>query len=68
MLGWKNFDRNHSKRGAKTTSVLFSIVESCKLNKINPQKYLKDVVQELHAKNKPRTPAQYSQAIPANVN
>ncbi len=68
VLGRKNFYGNHSRRGAKTTSVLYSIVESCKLNKINPQKYLKDVVQDLHAKRAPRTPAQYAKPIPANVN
>lgn len=67
VLGRKNFYGNHSRRGAKTTSVLYSIIESCKLNKINPQKYLKDVVQDLHVKRAPRTPAQYAQAIPANV-
>lgn len=67
VLGRKNYYGNHSKRGARTTSILYSIVESCKLNEINPQKYLKDIVQDLHAKRKPRTPAQYAKAALQNV-
>ena len=61
VVGRKNYYGNHSKRGARTTSVLYSIIESCKMNKINPQKYLQDVVKMIHQKEEPLTPAEYAQ-------
>jgi hypothetical protein len=44
VIGRKTWYGTHSKRGAETNAVLFSIVESCKLNKINPREYFKDIV------------------------
>jgi len=60
VLGRKNFYGNHSKRGAKTSAILYSIVESCKLNRVEPQNYL---TKTLHAilNGKPyHTPAEFA--------
>jgi len=56
VIGRKTWYGTHSKRGAKTAAVLFSLVESCKLNKINPRQYFKQLVADLHAGNPPYTP------------
>lgn len=50
VLGRKNYYGNHSKQGAQTTAILYSIIESCKLNKVNPHHYLKDTLQKILCK------------------
>ena len=47
VIGRKNwlFAGNHE--GAKRAAVLYSIIETCKLNGINPYFYLKDVLTKL---------------------
>ena len=59
VIGRKTWYGTHSKRGARTASVLFSIIESCKLNKLNPRTYLKEVVTQIHAKKPIFTPAEF---------
>lgn len=59
VVGRKTWYGNHSKRGAKTTAILFSLVESCKLNKVNPREYFKKLVQDLHEGKEPYTPKDY---------
>lgn len=59
VVGRKTWYGTHSKRGAKTAAILFSIVESCRLNNLNPREYMRYVIQNLHAGIKPKTPAQY---------
>lgn len=56
VIGRKTWYGTHSKRGAKTAAILFSLVESCKLNKINPREYFKKLVQHLHAGGSVFTP------------
>ena len=60
VVGRKTWYGNHSKRGAKTSAVLFSIVEACKLNKVNPREYFPFVVREIHEGRDPPTPYEYS--------
>jgi len=48
VIGRKTWYGTHSKRGARTHSIMFSIVESCKLNKINPREYFKEIVLAIH--------------------
>lgn len=57
VIGRKTWYGTHSKRGAETMAILFSIVESCKLNKINPRLYFAKMVEDLHQKRPPYTPA-----------
>ena len=59
VIGRKTWLGTHSKRGAETAAILFSIVESCKLNSINPRQYFKDIVKDIHQGHKPSTPYQY---------
>lgn len=63
VVGRKTWYGNHSQRGAKTTAVLFSLVESCKLNKVNPRKYFKKLVEDLHLDKLPYTPATYANTV-----
>jgi len=60
VIGRKTWYGTHSKRGAKTAAILFSLVESCKLNKINPREYFKKLVQDLHQGKPHYTPREYA--------
>jgi hypothetical protein len=60
VIGRKTWYGTHSKQGAETNAVLFSLVESCKLNKINPRDYFKDIVHAIHEKRAIFTPHEYS--------
>jgi transposase len=44
VVGRKTWYGTHSRRGAETASVLFTLVETCKLNHINPREYFRDLV------------------------
>lgn len=59
VIGRKTWYGTHSKRGAETNAVLFSIVESCKINKVNPRDYFKDIVHAIHKKRSIFTPNEY---------
>lgn len=60
VVGRKNYYGNHSRRGAKTTSILLSIVESCKINNVEPRRYLRDTVKAIHEDGAVLTPAEYA--------
>lgn len=60
VIGRKTWYGTHSPRGARTASILFSIVESCKLNGLNPRQYLRDLVYSAHQGQGMFTPAQYA--------
>jgi transposase len=59
VIGRKTWYGTHSKRGAETNAVLFSLVESCKLNKVNPREYFRDIVHAIHEGRDVFTPAEY---------
>jgi len=59
VIGRKTWYGTHSKRGAQTAAILFSLVESCKLNGVNPREYFKRLVQDLHLKKPAYTPHQF---------
>ena len=59
VIGRKTWLGTHSKRGALTTAVLFSIVQSCKLNRVNPRNYFPWVVKQIHQNKEVLTPHQY---------
>lgn len=56
VIGRKTWYGTHSKRGAKTAAILHSLVESCKLNNVNPRLYFKDLVAHLLEGKAPYTP------------
>ena len=59
VVGRKTWYGTHSERGAETTAILFSLVESCKLNGVNPREYLKNLVQDLHLGKPAYTPREF---------
>ena len=59
VVGRKTWYGTHSERGAKTAAILFSLVETCKLNGVNPIEYFKNLVEDLHAGRKPYTPKDF---------
>ena len=68
VIGRKTWYGNHSVLGAKTTAALFTLVESCKLNKVNPRDYFPKIVKNIH-ENKPiYTPSQYKNLIDSEQN
>lgn len=61
VIGRKTWYGTHSKAGAKTAAILFTLVESCKLIEVNPREYFKSLVDDLHQGMPPYTPSQYKQ-------
>ena len=59
VVGRKTWYGTHSKRGALTAAILFSLVETCKLNDVNPREYFEHLVQDLLAGAKPYTPKDF---------
>jgi transposase len=60
VLGRKNYYGNHSKRGALTMQILYSIIESCKINGVEPHKYILDTVKAIHESKSPLLPSGYA--------
>lgn len=60
VIGRKTWYGTHSKQGAKTAAVLFSLVESCKLNGMNPRDYFRALIQDLHAGKAAYSPAEFA--------
>jgi transposase len=59
VVGRKTWYGTHSEQGAETAAILFSIVETCKLNKVNPREYFPAVVEAILDRKKPFTPDQW---------
>jgi transposase len=59
VVGRKIWYGTHSEQGAETAAILFSIVETCKLNGVNPREYFEKLVQDLLAGRKAYTPNDY---------
>ena len=59
-VGKKTWLGTHSKRGALTAAVLFTIVETCKQCKVNPRAYVPWAVKRLLRGEEPATPHEYS--------
>lgn len=59
VVGRKTWYGTHSERGAETAAILFSIVETCKLNKVNPREYFAKITEDLLAGKPAYTPENY---------
>ena len=59
VVGRKTWYGTHSERGARTAAILFTLVEGCKLNKVNPREYFKKLVQDLHQGKAAFTPKEF---------
>jgi transposase len=55
-LGRNNFYGSHSKRGTQVAAILYSLVESAKLNGIDPKSYLKAALANALAGERIRLP------------
>ena len=64
VLGRKNFYGNHSQQGAETSSILYTICESCKLNHVDPANNVQYAASEIYAGKSPLTPAAYRALSP----
>jgi hypothetical protein len=67
VVGRKTWYGTHSERGAETAAILFSIVETCKLNGINPREYFKVLTEELLAGKDEFTPCEYKKRLAVNT-
>lgn len=59
VVGRKTWYGTHSERGAKTAAILFSIIETCKLNQVNPRIYFQNLVKDLLQGGNPYTPKEF---------
>jgi hypothetical protein len=59
VVGRKTWYGTHSKQGAQTAAILFSIVESCKLNGVNPREFFPRVIKDLLARKTVYTPFEF---------
>jgi transposase len=59
VIGRKTWYGNHSLKGARTTAILFTLVESCKLAGVNPREYFKKLVPDILLKQNPKTPREF---------
>ncbi len=63
VIGRKTWYGTHSEQGAETAAVLFSLVESCKLNGVNPREYMRSLIAELHQGKPAITPKEFKTRI-----
>lgn len=59
VVGRKTWYGTHSERGAFTAAVLFTIVETCKLNQVNPREYIPAITTALLNGKAPFTPKDF---------
>lgn len=67
VVGRKTWYGTHSRAGARTAAIHFTIVESCKLNAINPREFYLDAIQKIHSGEQLITPSQYQAQRDANT-
>jgi transposase len=60
VVGRKTWYGTHSERGAETAAIIFSIIETCKLNHVNPREYIEKLAQDLLQGQKPYTPKNFA--------
>jgi hypothetical protein len=62
-VGRKTWLGTHSEQGARTAATLFTIVESCKMNKVNPREYLPAQIENIKKKIKVQTPFEWKKSL-----
>jgi len=63
VIGRKTWLGTHSEKGARTQTILFSLVQSCKLLRVNPRDYFPVLIQNIKNKQVPLTPYEYLQSL-----
>jgi transposase len=66
VIGRKTWYGTHSPAGAEVAAVHFTIVESCKMNEVNPREYYLDMVGRLHRGEGVVTPSEYQRQVLLN--
>ena len=46
-VGRSNYTFAGNDRGGKAAAIIYSLIETCKLNNINPYEYLRDILTKL---------------------
>lgn len=64
VIGRKTWLGTHSKRGAETTEILFTVMQSCKYLKVDPRKYLNELTESMLRGQPPFTPSEYLDNLP----
>jgi hypothetical protein len=59
VVGRKTWYGTHSEQGAETAAILFTIVETCKLNGVNPREYFPELVQAILNRKKALNPVEW---------
>jgi transposase len=59
VIGRKTWYGTHSPAGAEAAAIHFSIVESCKMNGVNPREFYADAIDRIHQTKKTLTPRQF---------
>ena len=59
VIGRKTWYGTHSRAGAATAAAHFSLVETCKMNRVNPRAFYLDAIDRIHAKREMLTPSQF---------
>ncbi len=59
VVGRKTWYGTHSEQGAETAAILFTLVETCKLNQVNPREYFPELVSAILNGKKGFTPVQW---------
>ena len=67
VVGRKTWYGTHSEQGAETAAILFTLVETCKLNDVNPRLYFADLVQAILNRQKAFTPVQWKDNMQAHA-
>ena len=63
VMGRKNYYGSGSHTGAETAATLFTIIESCKKNDLDPRTYLANVLKWLAESDDLETPLQHARRI-----
>ena len=64
VIGRKNWLFSNSEKGAKASSVIFSIIETCKANNVNTYNYLRYLFENIHTA---KTEKQLRAMLPYNI-
>jgi len=58
-VGRKTWYETHSEGSAEMAAINFTIIESCKMNKVNPREYYLEMIENIHYKRPLLTPSQF---------
>lgn len=64
VVGRKTWYGTHSEQGAETAAIFFSIVETCKLNGVNPREYFPALVKSILNRGPALTPVEWKNQTP----